>query len=118
MKAVVIRDGCVLLGKNDRGEWELPGGRMEPGESTRQTLVRELYEEAGVHVTPGALVLAEPFEVLPNVTVFVVAYAATAGDQRLVLSDEHTALAFLPIATLGKVDLPDVYRSAIASVAP
>ncbi|GGM43483.1 hypothetical protein GCM10012275_13070 [Longimycelium tulufanense] len=32
IKGVVVRDGKVLLLKNEREEWELPGGRIEPGE--------------------------------------------------------------------------------------
>lgn len=114
VKAVVLRDGCVLLGRNDRNEWELPGGRMEPGESTRETLVRELQEETGLRVTPGRLLLAEPFEVVPGVVVFVVAYRATASDLTLMVSDEHSALAFLPLTSLTDVELPEVYRQAIA----
>lgn len=29
IKGVVVRDGRVLLLKNERDEWELPGGRIE-----------------------------------------------------------------------------------------
>lgn len=117
VKAVLLRDGAVLLGQNQSGAWELPGGRMEPGESTRQTLVREVLEEAGIRVVPGGLVLAEPFEVVPGRTVFVVVYAATAGDEAIVRSDEHVALAFVPVARLADLRLADIYRTAIAAVA-
>lgn len=48
--AAVIRDGQVLLarrapGRADAGRWELPGGKVEPGETDRQALMRELVEE-------------------------------------------------------------------------
>lgn len=115
MKAVVVRDGCVLLGRNDRGEWELPGGRMELGETTRQTLVRELQEETGLEVTVGPLLLAEPFEVAPGKTVFIVAYAADAADQPLLRSEEHRELAYVPLSSLPSTDLPDLYWQAITA---
>ena len=40
---LLVADKAVLL-RNERGEWELPGGRMDPGETHRQTLVREFRE--------------------------------------------------------------------------
>ena len=39
-----------------RGRWSVPGGRVEPGEDDAAALVRELREETGLHVAPGALV--------------------------------------------------------------
>ena len=53
-------NGRLLLVKraNDpgRGLWSLPGGRVEPGEDDAAALVREMIEETGLVVEPGALV--------------------------------------------------------------
>lgn len=51
--ALIDRDGRVLLaqrpeGKSMAGLWEFPGGKVEPGESPEQALVRELREELGI----------------------------------------------------------------------
>ena len=40
----------------ETGRWSLPGGRIEPGESDAQAVVRETREETGLQVTCGALV--------------------------------------------------------------
>ncbi len=49
---VVLRCGASLLlvFDNRRGEWELPGGMIDPGETPREAAVRELLEESGQEV--------------------------------------------------------------------
>jgi 8-oxo-dGTP diphosphatase len=41
----------VLLVKSPKRGWEFPGGMVEPGESLQEALIREIFEESGIHVT-------------------------------------------------------------------
>ncbi|HEY0309097.1 MAG TPA: NUDIX hydrolase [Acidobacteriaceae bacterium] len=54
--AVVIAQERVLLVRRGNpplaGEWSLPGGRLELGESVTQAIVREVLEETGLNVEP------------------------------------------------------------------
>jgi 8-oxo-dGTP diphosphatase len=56
--AVIERDGLILAARRTEppalaGRWEFPGGKVEPGESDEQALVRECEEELGVRVEVG-----------------------------------------------------------------
>jgi 8-oxo-dGTP pyrophosphatase MutT (NUDIX family) len=50
IKGVLVEAGRVVLLENERDEWELPGGRLEPGEAPETCLVREFAEELGAVV--------------------------------------------------------------------
>jgi 8-oxo-dGTP diphosphatase len=58
--ALVDNDGRVLLqqrpeGKSMAGLWEFPGGKVEPGETPEQSLIREIKEELGIDITEACL---------------------------------------------------------------
>ena len=51
--AIVRRDDVLLIQRNrppSEGLWTLPGGRLEPGETPEQCVIRELREEMGLDV--------------------------------------------------------------------
>jgi 8-oxo-dGTP diphosphatase len=57
---VVIHNDRVLLGKRAHeplmGEWSLPGGAVEIGETLEAAVARELFEETGLHVEVGPVI--------------------------------------------------------------
>ena len=56
--ALLFRDDEVLLTRMSErtripGRWTLPGGGIDHGEDPREALVREVYEETGLHISSG-----------------------------------------------------------------
>lgn len=122
IKGVLIHDDRVLLLLNERGEWDLPGGRPDPGEDHRAALVREVQEETGLTVEVGAPVDEHLFEVLPQRFVRIVAYASTlATEGTIALSHEHHEASWVGLDELGERIagrlLPAGYLGAIRQAA-
>ena len=58
--ALVDADGRVLLSRRPEGRpmaglWEFPGGKVEPGETPEEALIRELAEELGICTVESCL---------------------------------------------------------------
>jgi 8-oxo-dGTP diphosphatase len=122
VKAVVIDQDRVLLLLNERGEWDLPGGRPDPGEDHRAALEREVREETGLVVEVGAALDEHLFEVLPDKLpgrfVRILPFACRlVSDGNVVLSHEHLETCWLPLAEIGESiaghKLPAGYLQAI-----
>jgi 8-oxo-dGTP pyrophosphatase MutT (NUDIX family) len=120
VKGVVLRDGRVLLLRNERQEWELPGGRLEVGETPEACVAREIAEETGWDVKVDMLLDAwvyQPLpETLPDRRVLIVTYGCTTtATGEPIRSGEHHDIGLFTPRELGGLRLPDGYRRSIAT---
>jgi 8-oxo-dGTP pyrophosphatase MutT (NUDIX family) len=114
IKGVLFVDGCVLLVKNSRNEWELPGGRSEEDEDHAQTLAREFSEELSVDVAIAGPIDSYLLEVIPGRHVFIITYGSTlAGKFEPEISHEHIEHCLWPVERLSELNLPRGYRRSI-----
>ncbi|MGH3670471.1 MAG: (deoxy)nucleoside triphosphate pyrophosphohydrolase [Pseudonocardiaceae bacterium] len=127
--AALIRGGRVLAQQRTyppelAGRWELPGGRVEPGECDRDALVRECHEELGVEVVPGGRL--GPEVALPGGAVLraYVAHLApppnnpdNPDDPNNPVPLEHAALRWVGIPALAGLDWLDADRAVLPDLA-
>jgi 8-oxo-dGTP diphosphatase len=105
--AAVVRGGLLLAQErewpaNAAGKWELPGGRVEPGESEVDALRRECAEELDVDVVIGARVGADiRFSRGKVLRIFAAELENPEREPRAV---EHRALRWVGPAELDEVD--------------
>lgn len=114
IKGVLFVGADVVLLKNERDEWELPGGRLEAGEDPVPCLAREIAEELGIVVEIGDLLDCWRYPVLANREVLIVTYGVKPLAQaELHLSHEHKALGRFAMADIAALRMPEGYRRSI-----
>lgn len=105
--AVLVRDGDVLCARRSQdmtlpGMWEFPGGKLEPGESPEQALVRELDEELAVEANIGERVDETEYEYDFGVVSLTTYWGSiVSGEPK---ACEHAELKWLPMADLASLD--------------
>lgn len=106
--SVCLRDGAVLLVRRSQppgsGQWALPGGRVEAGETLVEAVRRELAEETGLRGEPRGLCgVAERRG--PGYHYVILNYWVDAPRGRAAAADDVDRVAWASRADLGELDL-------------
>ncbi|MCJ0894025.1 (deoxy)nucleoside triphosphate pyrophosphohydrolase [Rhodococcus sp. ARC_M5] len=109
--AALTHEGTLLLAQRTRppelaGLWELPGGKVEPGESEDAALARELREELGVECSIGAA-LSGDVDLAGGLVLRAYRATLVSGTPAAL---EHSALRWVDAAMLPTMDLVDADR--------
>lgn len=106
------RKKVLLTRRSDNGQWCLPGGAMEPGESVAEACERELWEETGLRgrVTRLIGVYSDPNRLIVypdgnKVHIVALSFEAQVTGGELGLSDETTEFGYFTLEEAAKMDL-------------
>lgn len=115
--AAIILDGdCIFASQRGYGPfkdgWEFPGGKIEPGETHSQALVREIEEELGAEITVGKLFDTVEYDYPQfHLTMFCYICSVKSGtfilkehkDAKWLTAEQLDSVAWLP-ADLGLIE--------------
>lgn len=109
---ILIRAGQVFLVHRSPSKarypnvWDFPGGHLEPGENSRQALVRELREELGVEIT---LPDGNPLLTRQNAEIVQEVWRVEAWDGEIINAapDEHDDFGWFSLDEAISLDLAD-----------
>lgn len=103
----LVHDGRVLAARRcypaeSAGRWELPGGKVDPGETPAEAAEREIAEELGCRIAVTGWL--EPEVQIRDGLVLRVATAALADGEPVPRHGEHDAVRWLRVDRLDDVD--------------
>lgn len=106
--AAIIRDGDrIFATQRGYGEykdgWEFPGGKVEPGETPQEALVREIKEELAADIVVGELLTTVEYD-YPSFHLSMDCFWAKLAEGSEIQLLEHEAAKWLPVDNLNMVE--------------
>ena len=96
-----------------KGLWSVPGGRIEPGETDQQAVVREVMEETGLEVACGPLVGAVERPGLAGAVIDIRDYSAIVTGGELTAGDDAAEVRWVTTAEALALDADDKLTSGL-----
>lgn len=115
--ALLVQQGTLLAHQRPAhkvrgGLWELPGGKVEPGESETQALVRECHEELGASVDVGEL-FWRGTHAYQDTTVELAVYRVVQMSESPLLAHEGGALAWVHASEIANRQWSDADKPVV-----
>jgi len=117
VKALIKKKGKVLMLQDEKGSWELPGGRVEFGEDPIITMRRELKEEMSVEVRSiGNIVGVKTFMVEKSDVkkqIVLIVFSCEIGGESIILDHESQRYAWISPSDVSGYPMKDVYKDLL-----
>ena len=113
VKAVIREHNKVLLLLNERGQWDLPGGKLEKNCDIETTLVEEVKEETNLSIKTGPLIYLKKHLVYRTEVIVAIYMAENTGIEPIYISHEHFKYNFFEPAEIEKMNVPEWVVTAL-----
>ncbi len=121
VKGIVFEEDSIWLRKNERDEWELPGGKIDEGEQPTETVVRELREELGFEVEVVKVIYAWMYKIQnsqdESLGVLVLSYlcrlVSKTGNFEINGEAGKSEFRRFNLDEIEKLNIPEFYKDAI-----
>ena len=113
IKAIIVDGNKILCLKNERNEWDFPGGKLNFNEKIEECLKREVKEETNLSIKN--LKILKPFSLKINdIPVFIIVYSAEIFcDSSIQVSFEHSEHNFFSKTEIKNLNLPESFKNLI-----
>ena len=114
----------LFLKRSDYGarpnEWDLPGGRLDPGETLHEAIVREIREESGIDDIKNERVVYAKSDIRadeqPSFNYVLLLYIADTDSDEVTLSHEHQDLKWLSLREAHDLVQHPLHKEAILRI--
>jgi 8-oxo-dGTP pyrophosphatase MutT (NUDIX family) len=105
VKSILIDDQRVLLIKNERDEWDLPGGKMEKNDNVIETLIREVKEELNIIIDNYNILQVQKYLFRKQEIIVVTYFSEITNEDPIILSFENIDYQFFSYDKLNELKL-------------
>ena len=117
IKALIFDDKRILILKNDKGDWDLPGGKIENNDKNVESRLRdEVFEETQLELKVFNLISSSIINYSGTKVIILVFKCKIIGNSAVKLSHEHSKFLFADLKSINSYHLPIWIKDALKKI--
>ena len=117
VKALIFDNRRILILKNDKGDWDLPGGKIENSDKNiEHRLKKEVFEETQLELKIFNLISSSVINYSGTKVIILVFKCEIIGNSAVNLSHEHSKFLFADLKSIDSYHLPTWIKDALKKI--